>query len=64
MSRPTGRTGRPFTFYLREGQANELDALAQQRHVAKAELIRFAIDRFLAEIKGGQLELPLGIQGS
>lgn len=50
-----------MTLYLRQEQALELDLLSRNRHVAKAEVIRFALDRLLEEMRGGQLNLPLGV---
>ncbi len=55
------RRGRPVTFYLRQDQAGELDVVSKQRRVAKAELIRLAVDRLLQDIRGGQMTLPLGV---
>jgi len=43
--------------------ARELDALSQSRRVAKADLVRVALDRLLVDLRGGQLTLPLGMEG-
>lgn len=63
--RPTRRTskrnGRPLVVYFSQEQAEGLDSLSRQRRVAKADLVRFAVDRLLNQINSGQLELPLGI---
>jgi len=56
------RRGRPFTLYLHQDQARELDLVARSRRVAKAELIRLALDRLMEQIRGGQLNLPLGVE--
>jgi predicted DNA-binding protein len=56
------RTGRPFTLYLPLQQAEQLEQLAKKRSVAKATLVKFAIDRLLTDLTNGQLVLPLGIQ--
>lgn len=55
------RKGRPITLYLRQEQAVELEAVSRTRHVAKAEVIRLALDRLLEDIRGGQMNLPLGV---
>lgn len=57
------RKGRPFTLYLSPEQARELDATARARRVAKAELMRVALDRLLLDMRNGQLSLPLGLEG-
>ena len=49
--------------YLSADQARELEALSHTRHVTKAELVRCALGRLFDDIKGGQLELPLGVEG-
>ncbi len=56
------RRGKPFTVYFREAQASELDTLSRTRHVPKSELVRLALERFFDDIKGGQLDLPLGVE--
>jgi len=61
-AKPVQRKGRPITLYLRQEQAIELDALSRSRHVAKAEVIRLALDRLLEEIRDGQMKLPLGVE--
>jgi predicted transcriptional regulator len=57
------RKGRPFTLYLSPEQARELDTIARSRRVAKAELMRVALDRLLLDMRNGQLSLPLGLEG-
>ena len=56
------RSGRPITLYLRQEQALELDTVSRNRHVAKSELIRLALDRLFDDLRGGQLNLPLGVE--
>ena len=56
------RTGTPFTVYFSEEQTRKLNHLSRERRVTKAELLRFAVDRLVEELNGGQLELPLGVQ--
>lgn len=41
---------KPLQIYLRPDQEDALRALAKQRHVSMAELIRRGIDRFLLEL--------------
>jgi hypothetical protein len=55
------RMGKPFTLYLSPRQASELETVSKSRHVPKSELVRLAFDRFLEDLRGGQLELPIGI---
>ncbi len=59
--KPGNRRGRPFTLYLPAEQALQLEMISRQRSVAKAALVRFAVDKLLAQLNSGQLELPLGI---
>jgi len=56
------RKGTPFTLYLSTEQARQLELLSHERRVAKAAVVRFAVDKLLTELGSGQLELPLGIQ--
>lgn len=56
------RKGTPFTLYLSSEQAKQLDILSRQRSVAKAAVVRFAVDRLFTQLGSGQLELPLGIE--
>jgi hypothetical protein len=55
------RRGKAFTLYLPEKQARELSEVSRSRHVAKAEVVRVAVDRLMSDLQGGQLELPLGL---
>jgi len=56
------RTGTPFTVYFSQEQTRQLNDISRLRRVTKAELLRFAVDRLVEELNGGQLELPLGVQ--
>ena len=56
------RKGTPFTLYLAPEQARQLEAVSRQRSVAKAAIVRFAVDRLLVQLGNGQLDLPFGIQ--
>jgi len=55
------RTGVPFTLYLSKSQANALSDISDRRHVPKATLIRYAVERLLVDLEDGQLKLPIGI---
>ncbi|MBI3670239.1 MAG: ribbon-helix-helix domain-containing protein [Acidobacteria bacterium] len=55
------RKGSPFTLYLRPGQAERLSSLSRKRHVAKSELVRVAIDRFLASLEKDNSTDPIGL---
>jgi len=61
--KPVRRKGRPFTLYLSPDLARELEALSRSRRVAKAEVVRVALDRLLLDLRNGQLTLPLGMEG-
>lgn len=56
------RTGIPLTVYFRDDQMNKLNVISQQRHVAKSDLLRLAVDLLLDELNKGQLELKFGVQ--
>jgi Ribbon-helix-helix domain len=45
------RSGRPFMLYLRASQVERLNRLSRRRHVPKSELVRVAIDRFVASLE-------------
>jgi Ribbon-helix-helix domain len=55
------RSGIPLTVYFTPEQATKLDRVSDERQVAKATLVRFAVERFLTDLRNGQLELPLGL---
>jgi hypothetical protein len=61
--KPVRRRGRPFTLYLSPQLAQELEWLSHTRRVAKAEVVRVALDRLLLDLRNGQLTLPLGVEG-
>ena len=56
------RKGTPFTLYLSREQAKQLEIVSRQRSIAKAAVVRFAVDRLLTQLGSGQLELPLGVE--
>lgn len=55
------RRGKPLIVYFDEGLADKLKSASQDRRVAKATLVRFAVERLLNQLGSGQLELPLGL---
>jgi len=55
------RKGVPLTVYLTEDQTAKLNAISEQRRVAKAELLRAAVDLLLDQLNKGQFQPPLGI---
>jgi len=55
------RKGAPLVVYFSEEQAERLNVIAKGRHVAKATVVRLALDRLLEELDRGQMHLPLGI---
>jgi hypothetical protein len=59
--RPPRRNGTPFTIYFSDQQTENLNRISRERRVSKAELVRIGVELLLAQLSGGQLELPLGI---
>ena len=55
------RKGKPLTVYFNKDLAHKLNLASQERRVAKATLVRFAVERLLNQLSSGQLELPLGL---
>lgn len=51
----------PLIVYFSEELSGRLNLTASERHVAKANLVRFAVERLLNQLSTGQLELPLGV---
>ncbi len=47
--------------YLRAEQIKRLDRVSKLRHVPKSELVRVAIDRFLASLKSKRPSARLGV---
>jgi hypothetical protein len=48
--------------YFEDGLARKLEAVARERSVPKAALVRIAVGRLLIQLGSGQLELPLGVE--
>jgi hypothetical protein len=61
LKRRAKRNGKPLVVYFSEDQAARLDSVSQERRVAKADLVRLAVDRLLNQLGSGQLDLPLGV---
>jgi hypothetical protein len=57
----SNRTGVPVTLYLSPDLNKRLNATSTERHVGKSSIIRLAVERLLAQLESGQLDLPLGI---
>jgi|GEM_PF-1971243 hypothetical protein len=55
------RKGKPLTVYFDKALAHRLHFVSQERRVAKANLVRFAVERLLNQLTTGQLELPFGL---
>lgn len=56
------RRGVPFTVYFAPQQAEALQSMARERHVAKATIIRIAVDQLLRQLESGKFTLQFGIQ--
>ena len=57
----TNRSGVPITVYLDETLNERLNTTSKERRVGKSSIIRLAVERLLAQLESGQLDLPLGI---
>jgi hypothetical protein len=57
----SGRRGKPLVVYFPAQQAHELRSISEKRHVAMANIVRFAVDRLLFDLRSGQFQLPLGL---
>lgn len=55
------RKGTPLTVYFSDEQTMQLNDISRQRRVAKAELLRIAVDLLVNQLNDGQLQLPLGV---
>lgn len=55
------RTGVPFTLYLSDSLAIALSDISDRRQVPKSTLVRYAVERLIAELESEQLKLPIGI---
>jgi hypothetical protein len=57
----SNRSGVPVTIYLDPELNKRLNATSKERLVGKSSIIRLAVERFLAQLDSGQLDLPLGL---
>ena len=60
--KPPARTGKPLTVYFSGELAENLNRVSSTRHISKAALVRFAVERLLHQLQDGQLNLPLGVE--
>jgi hypothetical protein len=58
------RSGVPLMVYLEKQQAGRLTDLSRDRRVTKTAIVKYAVDRLLLDLKNGQLDLPLGLEGT
>jgi hypothetical protein len=49
---------RPFSFRLPADLATDFDHIVQAERVSQADLIRFALGRFVEDYKAGKVKLP------
>ena len=59
--RKAQRSGVPLMVYFQAEQATQLKDLSERRRIPKANIVRFAVERLLEDVKGGQMDLPLGL---
>jgi hypothetical protein len=50
--------------YLEKQQAGRLSNLSRDRRITKTAIVKYAVDRLLLDLKNGQLDLPLGFEGT
>ena len=62
IPKPTMRNGKPLTVYFSGELSENLRRVSTTRHVSKAALVRFAVERLLHQLEAGQLNLPLGVE--
>lgn len=56
------RSGKPLTVYFSGELSDGLNRASVARHISKAALVRFAVERLLQQLEQGQLNLPLGVE--
>lgn len=54
-----GRTGKPLQVYFPDAQRDQIRRIAKERRLPESEIVRAAVERFMARISTGQLELGL-----
>jgi hypothetical protein len=62
-SKKKRRTGKPLQVYFPDEQRNQLRKIAKERRVPESEVVRAAVEHFVARISSGQLELGLNAVG-
>ena len=51
----------PLNDAFQPEQATRLKDLSEKRRIPRANIVRFAVERLLDDINGGQMDLPLGL---
>ena len=62
MTRKTkkkGRSGKPLQVYFPDEQRDRLRRIAKERRLPESEVVRAAVEVFMARMSSGQLELGL-----
>jgi hypothetical protein len=54
-----GRSGKPLQVYFPDNQRAQLRKIARERRMPESEIVRAAVETFVARISSGQLELGL-----
>jgi hypothetical protein len=54
-----GRTGKPLQVYFPDAQRNQIRRIAKERRLPESEIVRAAVESFMARISTRQLELGL-----
>ena len=62
VPKQAARNGKPLTVYFSGELSESLSRASTMRHISKAALVRFAVERLLRQLQEGQLNLPLGVE--
>lgn len=54
-----GRTGKPLQVYFPDAQRDQIRRIAKERRLPESEIVRAAVESFMARMSTGQLELGL-----
>jgi hypothetical protein len=54
-----GRSGKPLQVYFPDEQREQLRRIAKERRLAESEVVRAAVEVFMARVSSGQLDLGL-----
>ena len=60
-SKKNGRRGKPLQVYFPDEQRDQLRRIAKERRLPESEIVRAAVEVFVARVSSGQLELGLNI---